>query len=75
VSRTPLQVKEAHARSAVGIAGRSRDPERLRVAQRDHAAIKLEEYITRTLEAVPTLTPEQYAHLEAVLRRFQGGAK
>lgn len=75
MSRTPLQIKEARARSAVGVAGRSRDPFQLNIAQRDHAAIKLESLITLTLGKAPTLTVEQFDRLEAVLRSFRGGAK
>lgn len=75
VSRTPLQIQEAHARSAVGVAGRSGDPLRLSTAQRDHAAVKLESLITLTLDKAPTLTVEQFDRLEAVLRSYRGGAK
>lgn len=64
--------KVLKARSNVGNATRAGDPIAVAEARRDLAAAKIEQYIARTIADAPALSPDQKAHLAALLR---GGAK
>lgn len=65
-----MHPKVAHARAMLGVEHRRRDasPEAIAEARRELAAAKLEDYITRTVDAAPPLTPEQRERLAALLR-------
>ena len=65
-STSPL--RSLHARAAAG--ARWGTPDRDDTA-RDYAAAKLEDYIRRTVDTAPPLTPEQRDRLALLLR---GGA-
>ncbi|GAA3626054.1 hypothetical protein GCM10022200_05510 [Microbacterium awajiense] len=67
-SGTPL----AATSSAVAVASRRRDPVALIEARRNHAAVKLEDYITRVVAEAPPLTTAQRERLAALLT---GGAQ
>jgi hypothetical protein len=56
-------------RSAVGVAHRRGDPEAIKSATRELAAAKLADFIARTVDAAPPLTPEQRDRLALLLRR------
>ena len=62
------------ARNHLGvIARRHKDnPAAVEAARRDLAAAKLQDYITRTVDAAPELTAEQRTRLAAIL---QGGGR
>ena len=62
------------ARSVVGNAARSGDPERLKNARRDLAAAKLEAFIDKTIADAPPLTVEQLNRVAVLLRPAAGGA-
>ena len=55
-------------RSAMGVAARSRDPQRVAETSRDHAAAKLEVFIREVVAAAPPLRPEQRERLVQLLR-------
>lgn len=61
----------ARARSRKAVAHRRGDEHAIVEAGRDLAAAKLEDYIRRTVESAPPLTPEQRDRLAVLLR---GGA-
>lgn len=55
-------------KSALGVASRSGDPERIHAARRDHAAAMLETAIQRVLADAPPLTPAQRDRIATLLR-------
>lgn len=58
----------ARTASAVAVAARSRDPERIAEARRNHAAAQLEALAERIAVDSPPLTAEQIAHIGSILR-------
>ena len=58
----------AKARSRVGVSSRQGDADALLNARRELATAKLEDYITRTVDAAPPLTPEDRDYLASLLR-------
>ncbi len=60
----------AISRARVGALSRDRSPDDpiLIAARRDLRAARLEDYITRTVDAAPPLTPEQRDRLAVLLR-------
>ena len=60
-------------KSAIGVAVRQGDPERITLARRDHAAAKLETYVERVVADAPPLTPAQRDRIAALLRPAGGG--
>lgn len=67
-----LNPEVARTRSRVAVAHRFHDPVAILEARREHAAAKLEDYIRRTVDAAPPLSPEQRERLAALLR---GGSR
>ena len=61
-------VATARARKAALTRHRPADTDALTVATRDLAAANLEDYIRRTVDAAPPLTPEQRDRLAVLLR-------
>jgi hypothetical protein len=59
---------EARNRLGVTIRHHRSDAERVAAARRDLAAAKLEDFITRTVDAAPPLTPAQRDRLALLLR-------
>lgn len=58
----------AYTRSRIGVASHSGTPEQVTEARRDHAAAKIAEFIRRTVDNAPPLTPEQRDKLATLLR-------
>ena len=62
------------AASALGVAARTRDPEKITRARRDLAAANIESYISRVVAEAPPLTEDQRHRLAALLSPSKGGA-
>lgn len=55
------------ARNALGVAARSKDPERIRVARQELAAAKLASYVARVVAEAPPLTEDQKHRIASLL--------
>lgn len=62
------------ARSAVGVAARSGDADKIAEARRDLAAAKLQAYVEKIVSEAPPLTPEQSERIAVLLRPGGGSA-
>lgn len=60
-------------KSAIGVAVRKGDPERVTLARRDHAAAKIESYVARVVADAPPLTPAQRDRIASLLQPAGGG--
>lgn len=60
-------------RSAMGVAARSRNPQRVVETSRNHAAAKLEVFIREVVAAAPPLTASQRNRLASILRTSHSG--
>lgn len=64
----------AKKRSAVAVAARTGDPERIRTARRDYAAEKIAAYVEKVVDSAPPLTDNQRERIAALLRAGAGVA-
>lgn len=62
------------ARSAVGVATRSGDPDKIADARRDLAAAKLHAYVEKVVNEAPPLTTEQRTRLTSLFAPARGGS-
>lgn len=68
VAKIGIDPNVAKARSAVGVASRSKDPNKRRAADAELAVAKIEDYVRRTVSAAPPLTAAQRDRLALLLR-------
>lgn len=72
-----MQSKARQLRSQIGVTTRLRpdDTEALDNLRREFGAARLEEYIQKTLETFPPLTPQQRSHLSGLLQGSKEAAR